>query len=118
VNFLAVFLVLLSYGRYQVDSIDSKDAKGTVLLTPYRIEIKSRDTLTLPVTRVIKHYHRTYYFIEGVENNVPYRGSAIVTNSGGTKLINSRLRSVYSLRLELRSKQSFSVTRLSIYYDH
>lgn len=87
------------------------------MLTPYHITIKERDTTTLPVIKVVTDKKRTFYFIEGVCNNVPYRGAATLYESGSTKIINARLRTVYALKIEIRSKHSFYETRYIIYYE-
>lgn len=117
-KFLVIILLLFQSGRYQIDSINNKQTKGTVTLTPYSVTIKDTTTTVLPVTRVVKDKQKTFYFIEGTENNVNYRGAATLYRSGSTTYCDRRIRTVYLLKIELRSQQNYYKLRYIIYHEN
>ncbi|HEY0749814.1 MAG TPA: hypothetical protein VGD26_01585 [Chitinophagaceae bacterium] len=97
--------------------IDTREAEGTVLITPYSITIDvDSSTTVLPVTNVTTHKATHYYILEGCHGGVAFRGAGMLSKSSDTRMWGFT-RHYSALYIEIRARQQYVATRFSIYYD-
>jgi hypothetical protein len=106
-------LELLGQGRYTIESINGNTSTGHIHINPYFIRI-THDSLdiTLPITDIVEEGQKTFYLLEGCLNNNSFKGSAMLID------IDRKLRGRYGLVLyiEVRTKNSYSLTRYKLFY--
>ena len=108
---------LAQSGKYQINTVDTRTAEGTVSINPYYITIDQDSTQTvLPVTDVGKDKQSTYYILGGCKEGRSFVGYAMLTPSS-TQKIGGCHRHYSALYIEIRARQLYSSTKFSIYYD-
>jgi hypothetical protein len=108
---LIILIFFVQSGRYNIDSVDSKHATGTVTINPYHVKVTRDSTVVYyPVTRIFNDHNKTYYFLEGQIDGKPFKGAAIFHYS---RSIDEK--KIYVLYIEVRTQLSYDNTRYTLY---
>lgn len=109
---------LAQSGRYFINTVDEQRVdSGYVIINDYYIRIENDTTITLPVRDRGEDRDRIYYILQGCENGRDFIGAAILYPSSSRKMAGGVRQFYYSLWIELRSRNSYSSTRYSIFYN-
>lgn len=106
------FLEPQVYGRYTIESIDSRTSEGFVTINQYNITLSHDSTvIILPVVDQFEDNSRTFFVLEGCYHNVSFKGLA-------TLYAPDRRKDTYYciLYVEIRTKEAYSFTRYYLYY--